>query len=166
MRRFLPTILLGAAATAALVLAVAIQPAHRGLAVDAYLVCLGLLALNATIRRVLGSLPGEPSSEIARHLAQSPPAEARLPELEKLEREVTLATQSAFDVHFRLRPSLARVAEARLAARGVALADAEPLLPPGVWDLVRPGRPRPDRHDRSGAELHEIRSAVEALEAI
>jgi hypothetical protein len=91
-------------------------------------------------------------------------------DLAKLEREVGLATETAFDAHFRLRPTLRRVASARLGSRGIALDSpggrAAELLGPEAWDLTRPDRPRPRRHDAAGVTVERIEAAISALERL
>ena len=59
---------------------------------------------------------GAPSSTAA--LGEAARPQQTLPEIEKLEREVTLATASAYDLHFRLLPHLREIAQARLERSG------------------------------------------------
>jgi len=158
--------LLASLGTVALAVALVWRPGDRSLALDAYAGLLGAVAVAAVARRQLAAAPRERRSEIERLLAARPPAEPRLPELERLERAVELATQTSFDAHFRLRPALVQVAEARLALRGVALEDGEPLLAPEAWALVRPDRPRPEQHRLPGVSASEIRAAVDSLAAL
>jgi hypothetical protein len=156
-------------ATAGLGAALVLRPGDRALAFDVYLLALGTLALLAVIARTIGTLPGEQPSRLDRAPAR-PRADPRPRELLKLEREVGLSTQTAFDAHFRLRPTLRRIADARLRARGIDLdaphGAAEAVLGPEAWELTRPDRVRPRRHDDPGASLAEIDAAVAALERL
>ena len=72
-------------------------------------------------------------------------ADRQLPEIEKLEREVTLATASAYDLHFRLLPHLREIAQARARTRRARagpgharpLVGAAPPRPAGARGPVR-----------------------------
>ena len=81
-----------------------------------------------------------------------------------------MATQSAFDTHYRLRPLLRELAQTRLARRGVDLdapgSRAEELLGPDTWAIVRPDLVRPAEHHAAGASLATVNRAVEALEEL
>ena len=121
-----------------------------------------------------------PCSPVGRHASNSSfdaalrreqrPQE-RLPELARLEREVTLAASSSFDRHYRLRPIAREIAGGLLAARRGVVLDQEPersraLLGEETWSLVRPDLEPP--HDRYGpgiqaAELGRVLAALEAL---
>ena len=157
------------AATAGFGLALELLPRHRAVALDVYLLTAGALALLAVISRTIGALPHEGPTRLDRRpLARRPDPRPR--ELVKLEREVELSMQTAFDAHYRLRPTLRRIAAARLRARGVDLdapdSGAEALLGPEAWQLVRPDRRRPHRHEDPGSTLAEIETAVAALEQL
>ncbi len=161
--------MLVAGASAALVGAVATWPGRAAVAVTVYLLATGCAALLTAIGHTLGGLPRErPTRLDARR--RSPAPHRRPRELVKLEREVALSTETAFDAHFRLRPAARRIAQARLGARAVALdahaGTAEAVLGPEAWDLVRPDRPRPRDHDAPGLPLERIDAAVRSLEAL
>jgi hypothetical protein len=158
----------GAAVTGTLILVatLAVAAVRAELAVDVWLIFLGgliLLALAVLTGRSGDAHVESPFDAVRRPSRRAPEA---LPELERLERELALGTQSAFDFHARLRPVLHEIAEARLAARGRRLEDAERLLGPDAWNLVRPDRPPPvDRH-AAGADPEAVRRFVDALERI
>jgi hypothetical protein len=156
-------------ATLGLGIAIAFAPGQVAPAADAYLVAVGTLALLLAIARTLGTLPRERPTR----LDVRPPANIRPPrprELVKLEREVALSTETAFDAHYRLRPTIREVAAARLRLLGVDLdassGSAEALLGPDVWDLVRPGRPRPRDHDAPGLPIECIAAMVATVEEL
>ena len=87
----------------------------------------------------------------------------RLRQLEEVEHAAAFCLSTAFDVHFRLRPHLVRIAEHRLGARGARLADGASLLGPELWEVVRPDREPPaDRHAR-GIDLAGLRAMVDRL---
>jgi hypothetical protein len=82
---------------------------------------------------------------------------------------VAVAVGSAVDLHTGVRPVLREIAGERLARRGIAL-DADPdapkLLGDALWEIVRPDRPVPDRIDRHGLPLRELRRHLDTLEAL
>ena len=81
---------------------------------------------------------------------------------------MALATGTAFDVHYRLRPSLRAVASGLLLRRGVDLERsperARELVGPDVWELIRPDRPAPDDRTAPGLPLAAVERAVGDLE--
>jgi hypothetical protein len=160
--------IIGAAVLGALVLIVTltVAPQHAEVAADVYLIFFGGLVLLGLVvvtgRR--GTSMEHSAFEDARRPRPRP--QATLPALERLTRELSLGTQSAFDYHFRFRPVLTEITDARLAARGRRLEDAETLLPPEAWDLVRPDRPAPTDRHAPGVDPAAVRRLVEALERI
>ena len=91
--------------------------------------------------------------------------------LEELEHAVDFSQSTAFDVHYRLRPHLRRVAEHRLAVRrGIDIlsdpAAAAAVVGGPAWALVRPDREAPSERNAPGVSLREVAAAVDALEAI
>ena len=156
-------------ATLGLGIAIAFTPGDAALAVDVWLLVVGTLGLLLAIARTLGSLPRERPTR----LDAAPPGLSRATrprELAKLEREVGLSTETAFDAYYRLRPNVRRVAAARLRLRGVELdaptGAAAALLGPEAWDLVRADRARPRDHDAPGLGLDRIAAIVDAVEAL
>lgn len=152
-------------ATLILVATLAIVPDQAEVAADIYLLFLGGLALLGLV--VLTGRSGERKEspfDAARRPRRRPPAV--LPELDRLGRELSLGTQSAFDFHVRLRPVLREIADARLSARGRRIEDAEELLGPEAWDLIRPDRPAPEDRHAPGADPAAVRRFVDALERI
>ena len=156
-------------ATAGLGIALAVWPGGRELAVDVYLLAVGALALAAVVDRTIGAQPKERPTRLDRR-RPPPRPDPRPRELLKLEREVALAGETAFDAYFRLRPHVRALAAVRLAARGVELdaADgaAEELLGPEAWAIAEPDLPRPRDHAAPGLALAEIDAAVAALERL
>ena len=155
-------------ATAGLGIALAVVPGQAEAAVDVYLVAVGTLALLLAIARTLGTLPRERPTRL--DLVPTVSSQRRPRELVKLEREVGLSTETAFDAYFRLRPTAREIAASRLRLRGIDLDDspesAEALLGPEAWDLVRGDRPRPRNHDAPGLPVDRIASIVAAIEKL
>ena len=156
-------------ATVGLGATIAVAPGRAAAAVDVYLLAVGTLVLLLAVARTLGTLPRErPTRLDAGREATSRRPRPR--ELVKLEREVGLSTETAFDAHYRLRPTLRDVAASRLRLRGIDLdgsaGSAEALLGPEAWDLVRGDRPRPRDHDAPGLPLERIAAVIAAVEKL
>jgi hypothetical protein len=136
---------------------------------DVYLLAAGALGLVAAISRTIGAQPREHVTRLDRRPPHRRP-DPRPRELVKLEREVGLSSETAFDAYYRLRPTVRLIAAARLRARGLDLDGpgdaAEAVLGPEAWALARADRPRPRRHDDRGPSLAEIDAAVSALERL
>jgi hypothetical protein len=168
-RQLLPIVGFGLLATLLTVVALVAAPDRREVIVDIYVLGLGgiaVLRLVGLTRRRLA--PGE-RSEFDDALRPGRFESVRVAERDKLERELELALQTAFDFHFRLRPTLVEIARNRLAARGVSL-DNEPrakaVLGPDVWELLRPDRAPPRERNAPSLSTDELGSLVTALERI
>jgi hypothetical protein len=156
-------------ATVGLGVVIAFLPGDAALAVDVYLLFVGTLGLLLAIDRTLGRLPRERPSRLdatpSGRIRQTRPRE-----LVKLEREVGLSTETAFDSYYRLRPTVRDIAASRLRLRGIELdsptSPASSMLGPEAWDLVRPERPRPRDHDAPGMTLERIAAVVDEIESL
>lgn len=159
------------AVTLPLMVVLALRLPSLGLAVRLWLVALGAIAIAALVERsVAGVVVADPQAgRLRRGWWRRPPAE-RVRPLEELERAVEFSLATAFDVHYRLRPHLQRVALDRLAARGVSLdmqpGRAQALLGRELWDLVRPDRPEPEDRAGPGLPLAVVRRVVERLDEL
>lgn len=157
-----PTLLLG--------LALVLLPGEAELEVHVWLVVVlaaALLALVAAIRGSVGSPPSVFDSAFARPQAGAP----GFVDLARLGREVSMATGSVYDLHFRLRPTLRALAAGLLRfRRGVEL-DRRPerareLLGEETWELVRADRAAPANRRGPGitqAELDRVLTTLERL---
>jgi hypothetical protein len=154
-------------ATLALLLALYLAPGRSELELDVYLLAVGGLALFEIVLATRDAYPVEKRSALSAALEREPASAPRPPEIERFERELTLATASAFDLHARLRPALREVAAMRLTARGLRLdEDGEEVLGEQLWELVRPDRrPPTDRH-APGISPDALRDAIERVEAL
>ena len=159
-----------ALATVGLVLALEMRPSDANLAVEAFVLFAGALGMALLVRATARLFPPQTVSRIELLGRPARREEKRLSELVRIERELEMATQSAFDTHYRLRPLLRELAETRLARRGVELdgpgGRAEELLGPDAWELVRPDLSRPAEHHAAGVRLATVDRAVTALEEI
>jgi hypothetical protein len=151
---------LAAIATVALAALVATEPTWRDRSLHIYalvlaaLVLIGLVTDTGAERRQSAfasalSAPGRPESELA--------------DLGRVQREVTLATASAYDLHFRLVPRLREVAWGRLERAG-RQPGPDTLGP--WWELLRPDRvPTADRF-APGLSERDLRALIDYLEMI
>lgn len=139
--------------------------------VQGYLLVLGGLA-GLTALAAARFAQGEAGpSQFERALRRRWPRVKRPERLEQLERHVALASESAFDLHFRLRPTVATIASERLWSRHGIDLEARPdrarsLLSPELWDLVRSDRPPPANRLGRGPGSAELGVVVDALERI
>ena len=157
--------------TGVLVAVVLFVPGRAELAVHVYLLVLASIALAFLVGVLQRTHPVAATSPFDLGLRTRSRENLALPELARLEREVTLSTTTAFDLHFRLRPVLRRIAARVLATRrGVDLErrpeTAQALLGEELWELVRPDREPPKDSTAPGLELGSLRAMVEALERL
>jgi hypothetical protein len=157
-------------ATIVLVLARLAQPGRFALELDVYILVVGGLALLEVVMATRETYPRAARSSLAEALDREPPGPLRPPELERLERELTLGASTAFDLHYRLRPTLRDIAGERLASQGLRLdgggAAVEQALGEELWELVRPDREPPSRRFASGISPAGARRVIERLEAL
>ena len=99
-----------------------------------------------------------------------PRPDPRPTQLVRLERIVEWSGESGLSAHTRLRPVLVEIAEARLLRRGFRLdrdvEEAQHLLGPVVWDLVRPDRPTPRGRDAPGISPRRLEEILDTLESL
>jgi hypothetical protein len=166
--RFAPLAVLLAVALVVLLL---VFPGRRELIAHVYALVVASILLLALVRVLQATLPPAAPSRFDAALRRGRARAERLPELARIEREVTLGMATAFDLHYRLRPTLRRTASELLAARrGIDLdADREAArkaLGEDAWEIVRGDREPPTDRFGPGIELDALRSTVTALEAL
>jgi uncharacterized membrane protein len=137
------------------------QPNLRDVTLRVYVFLLGAMSMLAVVAAAGDSLPRRLRSELDRALAESSHGEQRVSELERTEREVTLATETAYDLHVRLLPHLREIAQCRLERSGKT-SGPDTLGP--WWELLRPDRPEPDDRFAPGIEPAGLRALVSDLE--
>jgi hypothetical protein len=137
------------------------RPDLRDVALHAYVFLVGGLLLLGVVAAAGDAVPRGRRSELDRALSETRRRERVVPELEKLEREVTLATASAFDLHYRLLPTLRVIAQARLERTGRA---PGPDTLGRWWELLRPDRDEPADRFAAGIPQAELRALVADLE--
>ena len=138
-------------------------PGERRIAVHVYLLFLGALLTLVTVSAVSAAAPRVRRSDLALALDARPEPTGQVPQLAKVEREVTLAIGNAYDLHTRLLPHLREIAAARLERRGQRpCADTLGRW----WELLRPDRPEPSERFAPGIPERELRELVADLERI
>jgi len=157
--------------TVPLLVVLALRIPYQGLALRLWLISLGAIGIAGLTERALAGrmLEDGPALQVRWGWWRRPRSE-RTRALEELEHAVDFSLGTAFDVHYRLRPHLRRIAAYRLTLRGVTL-DGQPqrartLLGPDAWELVRPDRPDPEDRGARGLDLASIRRAVEQIGAV
>ena len=139
------------------------QPGARDVVLHVYVLVVGSLLMFALVSATREALPRQGRGDLERALGERTATERRLPEVARAEREVTLATASAYDFHHRLLPHLRTIAEARLERRGLALTPAHAGR---LWDVLRPDREAPEEHFGGGISERELAGVVDDLERI
>jgi hypothetical protein len=157
--------------TAPLLVVVVLRIPYLGLALRLWLVALGAIGLGLLTERALAgrAVRDVPGLRLPWGWWRRARAD-RVRALEELEHAVDFSMGTAFDVHYRLRPHVRRVAAYRLGLRGVSL-DRQPrraaeLLGPEAWDVARPDRREPEDRNARGLDLARLRQVVEGLDAL
>jgi hypothetical protein len=146
-----------------------VVPDRAALVGHVWLVVVLALALGVALERLRRELPRRPSAFDA---AFAPPraTRARPASLARVEREVTLSTGTAFDVHFRLRPLLRSLSSGLLLRHGVDLERsperAAELLGPNLWELVAPDARAPEDRAAPGIPIETVEHAIDRLEEL
>ena len=171
MRRFLLGWAFGAVlATIGLFVARVAGPGRHEIELDIYILVLGLMALLAVTSGLREIAPPAGKSRLEEALRRDPPEPPRIPELDRLEREVYMGAARAFDLHYRLRPVVREIAAGRLERRGLRLdsgSDAvRERLGEELWELTRPDREPPQNRQGSGPGLDDVRCTIEKLERL
>jgi hypothetical protein len=150
----------------ALLFARLLEPGWFELELDVFILVVGGLAVANVVIVAREAFPLDEGSALVEALNREPPGPQRPAELGRLERELTMATGSAFDTHARLRPVVREIAGSRLAARGLRLQDSEELLGSELWELAREDREEPSDRHAAGIPADELRRAVDRLETL
>ncbi len=115
------------------------------------------------VAAVSSSVPRARRSDLRQALGEQPAPPPAVPQLARVEREVTLAIGNAYDLHVRLLPHLREVAEARLERTGRT---PGPETLGRWWELLRPDRPEPTDRFARGIAPDELRALVADLERL
>jgi hypothetical protein len=138
-------------------------PGSRDIVLHAYLLACGGALLIALVGAIGRRAPSRQRSAFTAALARGPRPGDSLPQLERLQREVTLGVSTAYDLHLRLLPTLREISQARLERAG---RQPGPETLGRWWELLRPDRPAPDDRFAPGIGAHDLRALVDDLRAM
>lgn len=145
-------------ATLALIILLGARPISRETILAGYaitLAAIGLAALTRLMRAARHDAPSRFELELTReHIPPSRPNA-----LVRIERELTLATSNAGNVHDRFRPMLREIAQARLGRDAT-----RERLGDETWELIRPDAPEPADRSAPGLSMRTIGRVIETLE--
>lgn len=146
---------------------------NTDLALHLYVVAMAACGTVALADRAFRGLHFDDGRSLIARLRRRRPRHypERVRSLEELEHAVDFAVTTSFDVHYRLRPHLVRIAAHRLAAhRGISLEEqptaARQVLGDELWALVDPDRPGPAERNAPGIPLARLRLLVDNLERV
>jgi hypothetical protein len=171
MRRAFMLARLPLVVTLALAVVLLAAPGRVGLAAHLYALVLAAIGLGYLLAAMRDALPPRRPSAFDAALRTRARPDQRILELERMEREVALGVATAFDLHFRLRPRLRRIAAALLTARHGIELDGSPeaarrALGDDAWEILRGDREPPPERFAPGIDLASLGRAVSALEAL
>lgn len=157
--------------TVVLVVVLIVLPGRTELVLHVYALTIAAIALLHLVHAVRTAHPVSAASPFDAALRKPTRRDERLPELARVEREVSLGLATAFDLHYRLRPPLRRIAGELLAARRGIDLDGTPeaarkALGDETWEIVRADREPPRDRYGAGAELATLHAVVTSLETL
>ena len=157
--------------TVVLAIVLLAAPGRAELAVHVYVLAVAAVGLGHLLAALRAALPPRRPSAFDAALNRRTHPGPRIPELERMEREVSLGLTTAFDLHYRLRPRVRGIAAELLAARRGIELDASPdaarrALGDDAWEIVRGDLEPPRERSAAGLDIASLRLAVDALEAL
>jgi hypothetical protein len=138
-----------------------VQPGARDVILRAYVLTIGGLVMLGVLAATAESVPKRRRSEFDRALTEVIRGDEQLHEVARIERQVTLGTATAYDLHVRLLPQLRQIAQSRLERTGRSMS---PETLGRWWELLRPDRAAPDNRHGAGISAGELRELVSDLE--
>jgi len=170
-RRFAAPVAAFGLETVVFVCAVVVAPGRTSLLTHVFLVVIAAEALGACAFALARSLRASEPSQFELGLSRPVREVERPGQLARLEREVTLGRQTAWDLHARLLPTLREVAAGLLSAHGGVTLAHEPdraaaVLGADAWELVRTDRPRPEHRHDPGVDAAALDRALASLERL
>ena len=147
------------------------MPERRELVLDVYLLFVAGVILAALVRATRAAVGPHRRSLFETALRRRRPDGDRVAQLVRLEASVLLATETAGDFHYRLRPVLREIADHRLRTRRAIGLDVDPsgareALGADAWDLLRADRAPPADRLAGGVPADHLRGLVDALERL
>jgi hypothetical protein len=156
-----------AVTTVGLIVVLGLHPVSTERIAAGYVLVLAAIGLGA-VTRILGAESWhERGSKFEHVLSRKPPEPGRPAELVRIEREITLGTSSAGNLHTRLLPLLRDAAAARLGIDFELRPErARAALGEEEWELLRPDRLAPADRNAPGLSLRQVRAVVDSLERL
>ncbi len=158
------------AATAGVMLALLLAGWSDGVALLAYVLFVGAIALLVLARRLRAALP--PATPFERLLAAAPRRMEPVGQLETIRQGLAAAGWSRGELHYRLAPMIREIAAARLSRHHGIDLDRQPeraraLIGDGrVWELAGPRSGPPEDRYASGWSRRELEELLDELEGI
>ena len=154
--------------TTGLAVALGLRPVSAREILAAYVLAMTAIALVMLTRMARTEEEWErATSDLERALAPRRTTQVRPAELIRTERDLTLSSANAGELHARVLPQLREVAGVRLSDRyDVDLAHAHDLLGEEAWEYLRPDLPAPDDRTAHGLPLRRIAALVDAIERL
>jgi len=157
-------------AVIALIAARMISPGRRELEFDVFILALGTIGLLVLAAELGRLAPATKASLVEEALEPEPAEERPVAGLQRLERELSMASARQFDLHYRLRPVLRDIAAARLEQHGLDLDSGRPLvhelLGDELFELTAPDREPPQNRLAPGPGIEELDRTITRLERL
>ena len=136
-----------------------------------YVLVLAAFGLTHLLVALHASRPPARPSPVDLALEPSQERPAQVEEIQRIQRELQIAQTTSFDLHFRLRPTLRRIASELLQSRRGIQLDGDPaaarrVLGDETWELVRDDRPPPEDRFGPGIDRAALHRVVDSLEAL
>jgi hypothetical protein len=160
-KHLLDLIVLFVIASAVAISVALVQPGARDVVLRAYVLTIGGLVMLAVLAATAESVPRRRRSELDRALTEVVRGDEQPHEVARIERQVTLGTATAYDLHVRLLPQLRQIAQSRLERTGRSMS---PETLGRWWELLRLDRAAPDNRHGAGISAGELRELVSDLE--
>jgi hypothetical protein len=153
--------------TIVLIVVLGLHPVSTTRIVAGYALALAGIGLDTFVRILGAESWRERSSRFEHVMSRKTPEPTRPSEIVRIEREITLGTTSAGQLHARLLPLLRDAASARLEIDFDAHPDrARAALGDESWELLRPDRPAPADRNAPGLPIRRVRAVVDMLERL
>ena len=171
MRRLAQLVRFPIVLSVALLFVVVALPGRSDEAFRTYILLLAAFGLAHLLLALHASLPSSGASPVDLALQPRRERPAQVDEIERIRREVVIGQTTSLDLHFRLRPTLRRIASELLRSRRGIELDGDPaaarrVLGDETWELVRRDREPPEERFGPGIDRAALHRVVASLEAI
>lgn len=154
--------------TLALGVALLLAPGAAATWTHVYLVLVAAGVLAAAVRTLARRHATHKASMLEDALRMRPDPPGKPEDLETLERLVSIGSASAFDLHYRLRPALQKIAAGVLLGRGIDLESqperARVALGETAWSILRPDLEPPEQRQSRTLPVADLEAVVLGIE--